>query len=423
MDDIPNDVACCSERPAFIIGMMSGTSVDTIDAALCELSRASTGRISARVAALHEHPIPALLRRRIFDLFADGVGSLSLACSLNFEIGNAFADAALELMKREGLSPESIMTIASHGQTAYHIAPHMVEPPRRDNSCGPSRVPRLVPSTLQIGESAVIAERTRCRVVSDFRVADMAAGGNGAPLVPFADYHLFSRLGQTVILQNIGGIANCTVLPASGSIGDVIAFDTGPGNMVIDALTAHFYPGQQYDRDGGHARQGTVIKELLDRWMRLPFILAPPPKSTGRELFGVQFAMRAAKDYQTAKPDDLIATATMFTAGSIALNLTEHVFRRRDANEVLLAGGGARNKYLAELITREITDAALSCGITALRVDLLDIAGSDVKSRECAAFAVLGYARLLGIPANVPSATGARHPALLGKITDPPHLR
>ncbi|MBX7246109.1 MAG: anhydro-N-acetylmuramic acid kinase [Candidatus Sumerlaeaceae bacterium] len=393
-------------NPATIIGMISGTSVDSIDAALCEISATEGGRLSARLLAFHEQPISPDLRGRIFRVFENGPASLALACSLNVEIGEAFADAALALIEKAG-GPDkaNVSAIASHGQTVYHIAPHMAG--------GPDS---LRASTLQIGEGAVIAERTDLPVVCDFRVADMAAGGNGAPLVPFADFHLFSEPGKTVIVQNIGGIANGTVLPASGRMEDVIAFDTGPGNMIIDAFTSHFYPGESFDRDGRHAANGNSIPDLLDPWMAIPYITAPPPKSTGRELFGLHLARQALASFPGTRADDLIATATLFTARSIARNYADHVLPKGPIAKILLGGGGAHNSTLVEMLRTEMATVANPTP----QLISLDEAGFPAKARECIAFAMLGYARLNSIPANVPSATGARHPAILGKLVSPP---
>ena len=392
-----------------IAGVMSGTSVDSVDVAVCDFSGGGPGRWDWSLLAFHEWPMPAVLRERILRLFDDGPGSLALVCSLNFEIGHAFADAVVAALQQAGFETASLDAIASHGQTAYHIAPHMVS--------ADHPVWRR-PSTLQIGEPAVIAARTGVRVVSDFRVADMAAGGNGAPLVPFADFHLFSRPGETVIIHNLGGVANCTVLPASGRMEDIIAFDTGPGNMVMDALAEHFLPGQTFDRDGLLARQGQVIEPLLSEWMSIPYFQLPPPKSTGRELFGRAFVCAALAAYPDARPADLMATAAMFTARSTAEALARFVLNRCPASEMLLAGGGAHNTYLTDLITRELRRLCGETGAPGVR--RFDDAGFSSKARECVAFAALGYARLLGMPANVPSATGAQCPVLLGHVTEPP---
>jgi anhydro-N-acetylmuramic acid kinase len=385
--------------------MMSGTSVDSIDAVLCAISRRGD-HLAAEVLAFDEFPIDASLRERIFRLFDDAAGSLALACSLNFEIGEAFAAAANEFIAKHRLERGAVDAIASHGQTAFHIPPHMA----RDSS-------GFVPSTLQIGEPSVIADRTGLRVVADFRVADMTLGGNGAPLVPFADWHLFSSPGQTIAVQNIGGIANCTLLPASGRIGEVVAFDTGPGNMIIDGLVQFLLPGTRYDRNGEIARSGDVLVHLLDEWMRIPYIGAPPPKTTGRELFGLQFCRSIVADNPSVRPQDLVATATAFTARSIIENIADAA--GADAvRRLLLAGGGAKNTYLVDLIERYCAELMPGC-----TVEPLENTGFDSKARECVAFALLGYARLHGIPANVPSATGASAPALLGKIVEPPRAR
>ena len=385
-----------------ILALMSGTSVDSIDAALCDIDEDDNGRLRAKVQAFYEHPVPAKLRERIFHLFDNGPESLSLACSLNFEIGEAFAESAIGLIDTTGIPTQTITAIASHGQTVWHIPPHVAV----------HKEAGVVASTLQLGEASVIAANTGLPVVCDFRVADMAAGGNGAPLVPFADYHLFSRPGQSIVIHNIGGISNCTLLPASYRMEDIVAFDTGPGNMVIDALIQHFHPSERYDRDGAHARAGEAIPALLDEWMAEPYITAPPPKTTGRELFGKPFATAAVRRHPKARPNDLIATATLFTARSIARNIADHVVPWGPLSTVFVAGGGAKNRYLMELIAAEIADA---CASAPPRVALLDETGFSSKSRECVAFALLGHAFLRGTPANVPSATGARRPAVLGK--------
>ncbi len=388
-----------------ILALMSGTSVDTIDAAICRVAATAEGRLSCEVLAFHEHAMRAGLRDRIFTAFLDGPHSLSLACSLNFEIGDVFAEAAMEAIAHSQIDPGQISAIASHGQTLYHIAPHMAQPPGS----------QWVPSTLQVGESSVIASRTGLPVISNFRVADMAAGGNGAPLVPFADYHLFSQPGKGVVVHNLGGIGNCTWLAPSGLESDVLAFDTGPANMIIDGLVAHFYPGETYDDNGQHAANGKVIPVLLDAWMREPYIAAPPPKSTGRELFGLQFVHRAIAENPDARPDDLIATATEFTAVSLAKNLELHVMPRGRIDQLLVAGGGARNGFLMQRLKHALRK------ITGDVASLDDIAHSVTsKSRECAGFALMGYAHLAGLPANLPSVTGASGPAILGQYTPAP---
>jgi len=389
-----------------VIGLMSGTSVDSIDAALCDLWE-EDGRIRTILLGFHEHPMPIGLRERIFRVFEDGVGSLSLTCSLNFEIGNAFADAALALIEKTGIPRESVTAIASHGQTAYHIAPHMVQGRNESGN---------VASTLQIGEPSIIAQRTGLPVIADFRVADMAAGGNGAPLVPFADFHLFSRPEESVVIQNIGGIANCTLIPASGRIEDIVAFDTGPGNMIIDGLTRHFYPDERFDHNGVHAQRGKPIEQVLNHWMAMPYIRSHPPKTTGRELFGEPFVREVIRDYPETAPDDLISTATWFTAASIAFSLCEFIMPVWQFSDLILAGGGAENAFLVQALGSEMQRRMVNRSVRILKSDEV---GHPSKPRECVAFALLGHARLRGIPSNVPSATGAREAVLLGKIIEP----
>lgn len=389
---------------ATIMALMSGTSVDSIDAAICRLTLGPDERFRCEVLSFYEHEMSAALRRRIFEAFADGTGSLSLACSLNFEIGRAFADAALGALQQWGQPSGALDAIASHGQTLYHIAPHMAR----------EAPDRWVASTLQLGEPSILAAATGVPVISNFRTADMALGGNGAPLVPFADYHLFTTPDRGRVIHNLGGIGNCTWLPAGGGSDDVLAFDTGPANMIIDALVSRFYPGEAFDADGAHAAAGSVIEPLLQQWMALPYISAAPPKSTGRELFGLQFAEEAIRANPAAAPDDLIATATEFTAASLAENLRRFVGLDK-IDEILLAGGGARNAHLVQQIAAQVDGARP-------RVALLDEAGGGItsKNRECVGFALLGYAHLLGLPGNLPSVTGASRPAILGQYTPVP---
>lgn len=382
--------------------MISGTSVDSIDGAICYITE-ENGRINCRLDAFHEFPVPGHLRERIFQAFADGTQSLSLACSLNFEIAEAFAAAAKETAQLNGIGLEALDAIASHGQTVYHIAPFMIDAAERFT----------VPSTLQLGDASVLAARTGVPVVNNFRPADMAAGGNGAPLVPFADFHMFGMPGRSVLVHNLGGIANCTYLPASQNLDEIIAFDTGPANMIIDALVSHFYPGEYYDNDGGYSRQGKIIPQLLDRLIAIPFISLPPPKSTGRELFGVQLVREILETNPDARPNDLIATATEFTALSTAMNIRQHVLTRGPVDELLLAGGGAKNPILVEQIRTHLRDHIPV-------VDMVDKRGCPSKARECMAFAILGYAFLREIPGNVPAATGAAYRAVLGSFTPPP---
>lgn len=394
-------------RPARnILALMCGTSVDSIDAAICRVE-AKDGRLSSQLLAFTEYPVPSDLRQRIFEVFADEKNSLSLTCSLNFEIAQAFAHAAMAVTRQWDGEFDQIDAIASHGQTLYHIAPHMA-----DSDEGHQR--RWVASTLQAGEGAVIAALTGRPVISNFRVADMAVGGNGAPLVPFADYHLLSEPGRGVVVHNLGGIGNCTWLPPSGSAREVIAFDTGPANMIIDGLVTHFY-NQPYDADGRYAASGKVIPAILQSWMDIPYISAPPPKSTGRELFGRQFVDQVLTTCSDQAPVDLIATATEFTALSLVENLRRYIVPRGQIDRLILAGGGAQNPFLAQ----RISNLWAQRGTPATEVTTLDNLDLNItsKSRECIGFALLGYAHLERIPGNMPSVTGARCSVILGDYT------
>jgi anhydro-N-acetylmuramic acid kinase len=270
---------------------------------------------------------------------------------------------------------------------------------------------QCTPSTLQIGEASIIAQVTGIPTVSDFRTADMAAGGNGAPLITFADYHLLRDKIKGRVVQNIGGIANCTLLPANCGIADVTAFDTGPGNMVIDGLVARITDSREAcDRNGHIAASGVVNQRLLNDLLAHSYFSAPPPKTTGRELFGMSYVNRLiTKARERAISDnDLVAIATALTSESILRAYHDFVFPRMHVDEVILGGGGAQNPFLVGLLRHGLPD------------DIHLLAHEDVgissKAKEAIGFALLGWARLHNIPGNVPSATGASHQVLLGKI-------
>lgn len=367
------------------IGLISGTSVDGIDAALVRLH--GHGRATRIETLAYECvPHPAGLRDRIFDSFHGGV---ELICQLNFDIAEAFAEACGIVAERANVSLGEVDIIASHGQTIYHI------PPDRK---------KLMPgSTLQIGDGNVIAARTGCLVVSDFRTADMAAGGDGAPLVPLADYYLFHDPAVRRIAGNIGGIANITILHES--LPDIVAFDTGPGNMLIDAVAQAIDPALSCDRDGALAAQGTVEDSLLNELLSHQYFQQPPPKTTGRELFGVQYARTLLDRTPRDRWRDLAATVTAFTARSMADAMVRWA---PGAQELVLAGGGIHNPTLMRML-REATPG--------LAIRTTADFGVDPDAREAIAFAILGNETIHGSPGNVPSATGASRPAVLGKIS------
>jgi len=378
----------------FIVGLMSGTSADGIDAVVAAIS--GGGReLRARVVAHAHRPFAPAMRGRILDLCLHG--TVAEICELNFELGEHFARAALAGILTARLRPGDITAIGSHGQTVHHL------PNAR------------TPSTLQIGEAAVIAERTGITTVADFRVGDMAAGGQGAPLVPYADWALFTDDARPRIVQNIGGIANLTFLPARAELADVIAFDTGPGNMIMDALAARATRGRQtFDRDGLLAARGTVSEKLLAEMMSHPFLKRHPPKTTGREEFGEVFVQRLLASARRLRlgDEDILATAMAYTAATIADAYGRFVLPRLGAKElgrlqVILGGGGAKNPELRRQLSRR-----LGAGELLTHEDF----GIANAAKEALAFAILAHETLLGRPANVPGATGARRAVVLGKI-------
>jgi anhydro-N-acetylmuramic acid kinase len=373
---------------------MSGTSADGIDAVLAEI--AGSGRqLRARVLARVHRPFSPAMRQRILHLCCHG--TVSEICELNFALGEQFARAALAVIRRAKCKPRDVAAIASHGQTIHHL-------PNAQT-----------PSTLQIGEPAVIAERTGITTVADFRVRDMAAGGQGAPLVPYADWALFTDKTRPRIVQNIGGIGNLTFLPPRAELDDVIAFDTGPGSMVMDALVTALSRGRQsLDQDGRWAARGQVSEKLLVELMTHPFLRRRPPKTTGREEFGevlVQRTLASARRLRLS-PEDMVATATAFTAATIADAYERFVFpklaaRDRGALQIILGGGGAKNPTLRRMLA-----ARIGVGQLLTHEDF----GIANAAKEALAFAILAHETMLGNPANVPSATGARRAAVLGKI-------
>ena len=421
-------------RTLRVVGLMSGTSADGVDAAIVDIHGHDV-----RVLAFGTYPYRAGLRRKILELCRPESARLDEICHHNHVLGEVFAEAVVRLCRESRTPLQSIDLIGSHGQTIYH------------NPNGGRYAGRAARSTLQIGEPSVIAQRTGITTVADFRPRDMAAGGEGAPLVPYADYILFSDRRLCRAVQNIGGIANVTFLPPcavgcahptdsqkkEGEKGkgtfyffpgrslrrsssrcerksrmspltDVIAFDTGPGNMVIDGVMRVITGGKRhYDRGGAVAARGTVHEPLLQEMLEHPFFRRRPPKSTGREQFGQQYCeglcTKGRRD--GLMPEDIVATATALTASSIVSAYRRFLPAMPD--EMILCGGGARNATLVQMLRQ---------GLEGVRIRTSNEFGIDVDAKEAVSFAILAYATIHGIANNLPSVTGADEPVVLGKI-------
>ena len=381
-----------------VLGIMSGTSADGVDVALASIAGAPP-EISAKLEGHYHVDYTKRVHQAILRL-ANGLPAVPAEISsLNFLLGEEFATAAIAACKHWGVPLSSISLIGSHGQTIYHQG-------------NPTRFlgARRQPSTLQIGEPSVIAERTGIPTMADFRPADIAAGGQGAPLVPFVDYLLYRDARRGRVALNIGGIANLTVIPGGAAPEDVFAFDTGPGNMVMDALVAQSTNGRaRYDRDARIALGGRTIPELLARMMREPYLRKKPPKTAGREQFGREYTERlfvwGRKHH--ASPADLVRTATVFTALSIADSFRRFILPRASVDELIAAGGGSKNPLIM---------AQLAAGLPGIEIVPSSRFGIPTEAKEAFAFALLAYEAYHGRPNNLPSATGAKHPAVLGKL-------
>ncbi|MCL2572149.1 MAG: anhydro-N-acetylmuramic acid kinase AnmK [Defluviitaleaceae bacterium] len=378
-----------TKNEKYVIGLMSGTSVDGIDAALVRISGNYTATTVDEIA-FETYPYPEATRELIFRLFDDS--NSADICHMNFLLGGLFADAAVNITKKAGIDIQDIDLIGSHGQTIYHIPEPTKDYPLK--------------STLQIGESAVIAHKTGRITVSDFRTADMAAGGVGAPLVPYTEFLLFSGSNKNIALQNIGGIGNITAIPQNAIPESIIAFDTGPGNMIIDYLTQKIF-GRSFDKNGEIAAKGAVCPQILAHLMDSWFIKKAPPKATGRELFGKSFS---EKLYTLCKEKnmldaDIIATATAFTAQSISYSLKHIPF---DISQIIVAGGGAYNHALMQMISNSLPS---------INIIAYEQIGKNSNAKEAVAFAILANETICGNTSNLPSVTGASCSKILGKIS------
>lgn len=393
------------QKTMIVAGVMSGTSADGVDVAICRIAPPLREGGTPRLKVLGHRAFAYSAEVRAGVLAAMDTKRTSAAemSRLNWRLGEIYADCVEAAAKDLKAKPQ---LVACHGQTIYH------------QSAATKYLGADVCATWQTGEASVIAERLRLPVVSDFRPADLAAGGQGAPLVPMLDYCMFRDAKKNRLLLNLGGIANVTALPAGCDVAGVLAFDTGPANMVIDACMQKLY-GRGYDSDGAVASRGRVLDAVIRKFMENSYFAGPPPKSCGREEFGVAFVARflAACEREKARKQDAVATATAFTSATILdayarfcwPHLAQHAPLAR-ATEMFVAGGGARNATLMRMLTEGFSAFGAS-------VAPMESVGIAAEAKEAAAFALLGWLTWHGLPGNVPSATGARHAVVLGKVT------
>ncbi|HXC00606.1 MAG TPA: anhydro-N-acetylmuramic acid kinase [Terriglobales bacterium] len=393
-----------------VAGVMSGTSADGINVALVRLSTRGRGRPRYTLLAHEEYPFPAPVRRAVLAMMNAELALVADLARLNFLLGELYAEAVTRTARKHRVKLD---LVGCHGQTLYH------------QGVAQRFLGRKLAVTWQTGEGAVIAVRLGVPVVSDFRPADMAAGGKGAPLVPFLDYFLFANqrdgsIAQNRVVQNIGGIANLTVIPAGTSLRQVIAFDTGPGNMVMDAVMEELF-GKRYDRDGKIAASGRVLDGVTAKLLSAKFFREKPPRTAGREEFGREYVSRFLQLCRGVSKPDMVATATALTARSIADAVQRFVLprfaalrpakhQRRHNHQMIVSGGGAKNPTLMAMLHNEIAPFGISLHSS-------DEFGLPAEAKEAVAFAVLAHETWHRRPSNVPSATGAKRAAILGKIS------
>lgn len=380
-----------------VAGIMSGTSADGVDVAVVRVNEGRAGT-SVKLLAHEGYEFPAELRRAVLAAMNAVSTSTAELARLNWRLGVAYAEAVKNTLKKH---PYKVVLIGCHGQTVYHQ-------PKPETYTG-----KKFACTWQLGEAAVIAAECGVPVVSNFRPADMVAGGEGAPLVPFLDYTLYASKTRARVLQNIGGIANLTAIPAGAAPAELLAFDTGPGNMVIDALAEELY-GEQFDRGGEHARRGKVLEPVLKAALNNNFFSKRPPRTAGREQFGREYAkefLHACRK-ESRRKEDALATATALTAESIARAYKRFVLPRVGEDEVdfVVSGGGARNRTLMQMLAMRL--CRLGCLLTTS-----EEFGMPAEAKEAAAFALLAWRTWHRKPSNVPSATGAKRAVVLGQVT------
>jgi len=388
-----------------VAGVMSGTSADGINVALVQLPTRGRGRPRYTLLAHAEYPFPPPVRRAILEMMNAELARVADLARLNFLLGELYAEAVAKTVREHRVKLD---LVGCHGQTLYH------------QGVAQRFLGRKLAVTWQTGEGAVIAARLGMPVVSDFRPADMAAGGKGAPLVPFLDYFLYRDQRVARIAQNIGGIANLTAIPAGASLREVLAFDTGPGNMVIDAIMEELF-GKLYDRDGKVAASGHVWDGVVTKLVGSHFFQQKPPRTAGREEFGREYVSRFLQLCRGASQSDVVATATALTARSIADAVKRFVLprfvvprtaahRKRAGHQIIVSGGGAKNPTLMAMLRDAITPLGIGLHFS-------DEFGLPAEAKEAVAFALLAHETWHRRPSNVPSATGAKQAAILGKIS------
>ncbi|MDD5582144.1 MAG: anhydro-N-acetylmuramic acid kinase [Candidatus Marinimicrobia bacterium] len=364
-------------------GLMTGTSMDGLDICVADVDLTPKG-LNYSVLYSESVPFPHELKNRIQQNLT---GSVPQMCALNYDLGRFYAEEVDKSLKKHHVL--SLDLIGTHGQTLHHISGH---------------------STLQIGEPAFLAERLRVPVVSDFRAADIAAGGTGAPLIPAVDMWLFQQEKRGRVLLNIGGVANITLLPPASSHLPVLGFDTGPGMGLLDERFQQLFDGS-YDKDGNIASQGTINTEVLNQWEKHPFIQKNPPKSTGRDEFGLQWLAEHKNDLEKMDPPSQLATLAAFTADTIANSILNHK-NVYEISELLASGGGSKHPLVMKILVEKLQS---------IHIRSVKEMGVDPDSKEALGFAILAVACIRNIPGNIPSVTGAKRRVVLGKITPVSH--
>lgn len=373
----------------YCIGLMSGTSLDGIDVALCKIRGCSTDT-DIKLVDFKTYKYSENVLEDIKGALDISKSNSKLLCSLNFKLGKEYARAIKQMCEEVNVQLEEISFIANHGQTIYH----------QNKNEG-----NFVKSSLQLGDAATIAYECKTTVVSNFRCGDIAAGGDGAPLVPYVDYLLYRDENKTRALHNIGGIANTTVIPKAANIDDVIAFDTGPGNMMINRAVEVLF-GKPFDESGDIAAKGKIISAMLEELLVNPYFKRLPPKSTGRELFGVEYTDSILEKYKDSDRYDIVHTLTIFTAETILEAYRNFVESKYKLDEIIFTGGGAYNKFLINYMRNK----------SSAKVKIFEDIGESSDAKEAIAFAVLGNETLHKIYNNIPSATGAKEKVILGQI-------